>query len=137
MGVDAVDLWTLGHFSMGVLSTMAICPHHPGIGILLGNTGHAYLESIEKDYRKGVLVESKSNHYGDYIAFAIGSFVGIFFTFITIKYPVLRWLILAFVAVWAIQEWGREKWPNNWLFDPANSPFHWFGTVTALVDEKK
>ncbi len=137
MGVKAVDHWTLGHFIMGMLTTMSVCPHHPGVGILLGNMVHAYLEELEKDYQKGVLVESQRNHIGDYVAFAIGSFVGIFFTFITIKYPILRWMILIFVAWWAVQEWGREKWPNSWYFDGAGSPFHWFGTVTALVKNEK
>ncbi len=138
MGVKAVDHWTIGHFMMGVLTTMFLCPYHPGVGILVGNIVHAYIESVEKDYRKGVLVESQSNHAGDLIAFFVGSLVGIFFTPFTIRYPILRWIIMIVVVLWAIQEWGREQFPKSWPFDKANNPFGWFGTVTALVkDEKK
>ncbi len=137
MGVKAVDWWTLGHFMMGMLTTISVSPRHPGVGILLGNIAHAYLESLEDNYRKGVLVESEVNHKVDLLAFLIGSFVGIFFTFITIRYPILRWMILIFVVWWAVQEWGREKFPDKWYFDRANSPFGWFGTVKALVKDKK
>ncbi len=137
MGVQAADWWTLGHFVMGILTTISVSPRHPEIGILVGNIVHAYVESLEQNYRKGVLVESPANHKGDLLAFLMGSFIGVYFTFITIRYPILRWLILAFVTWWAVQEWGREKYPDKWYFDKDNSPFGWFGTVKALVEDEK
>lgn len=137
MGLDAVDAWTLGHFIFGIIATIAICPEHPGIGILTGNIGHAYMEAMEKNYRKGVLVEADRNHYGDLVAFLMGSLVGIYFTPFTIKYPIVRWILVAILIIVVIQEWGREKWPEKWPFDPAENPFHWFGTVKALVNNNK
>ena len=137
MGVKLVDWWTLIHFLFGVMATMAICPQHPGTSILLGNIAHAYLESVEKHYRKGVQVESTRNQVGDLMAFLLGSLVGVYLTPFTIKHPTVRWIMLIFIVIAVIQEWGRETWPGKWPIDAANSPFGWFGTVTALVDDKK
>jgi hypothetical protein len=138
MGVQAADWWSVVHFLYGVMATMAIAPRHPGIGILVGNMIHAYGEALEKNYRKGDLVESDKNHAGDIVAFLLGSFIGVYFTPITINYPVIRWVILIWLILSTVQEFGREIWAEKWPFDAANKPFHWFGTVTALVkDEKK
>jgi hypothetical protein len=137
MGVKTFDGWTILHFLYGVIATMAIAPRHPCIGIFIGNLGHAYGEALEDNYRKGVLVESDRNHAGDIVAFLFGSFIGVYFTPITIKYPAIRWILLAILILTAIQEFGREMWAEDWPFDPANKPFHWFGGVTALVKDKK
>jgi len=47
MGVNAYDPWTILHFVYGILSTMAICPETPGVGVLIANIIHAYMERIE------------------------------------------------------------------------------------------
>ena len=131
MGVKVADWWTLLHFLYGVITTMSVSPRNPWFGILIGNIAHAYGESLEGNYREGVLVESDKNHAGDMAAFLLGTLVGIYFTPFTIKYPIARWILLVFLILTAIQEFGREKWPESWPFDPANNPFGWFGTVTA------
>lgn len=137
MGVKVVDWWTLLHFLFGVITTMSVSPRNPWFGILIGNIAHSYGEALEGNYRKGVLVESDRNHAGDMAAYLLGTFVGIYFTPFTIKHPIIRWILLVFLIVVTVQEFGREMWPDSWPFDPADTPFGWFGAVTALVDNDK
>ena len=135
MGLEYFDVFTIGHFVFGVLATAAICPEYPMIGMLTGNIIHAYMESTELDYRRGVQVESWKNHLTDLIAFFLGSIVGIFFAPYMLVHPVLRWTTVGIMMIAMIQEWGREKWPESWPFDSANHPFGWFGSVKQLVNK--
>jgi hypothetical protein len=112
MGVDFIDHWTYAHFLWGVIATVAIWPSKPVYSLLIANIFHTVMEIMENDKDPtGKVLESKENHFGDSLAFFLGSMIGLFFTQYTVSNSVLRYILLVLVILAFIQEIGREVFP--------------------------
>ena len=126
MGVKFTDFWTIMHFLFGVITTMALVPSKPMLSLVLGNVLHGSMEFTERDYdQNGKVLESRVNHVGDVLAFALGSIVGLWFTDYTVQNPTLRYILLAVIIIAFVQEVSRELWPDTWPLDGAHNPFDW------------
>jgi hypothetical protein len=74
MGTTVFDIWSIGHFLMGILSQSLL--QKAGImtpvNFILTNAIHLAIELFEKDVKHGELSESYENHITDIIAFFLG-----------------------------------------------------------------
>ena len=122
-----VDIWTLGHFIFGFLSTSALLPSYPILSAIITNTLHLINELIEKsETPDGKVLETDLNHIGDIIFFFFGSLLGIIYgtkIFTEPKYSYYRYAILFLSLLIYISEVGRELFPYSWtFFDSAYKP---------------
>lgn len=126
MGKEYFDLWSIGHFIFGFLSTSTILPSEPIISSIIANIFHLISELTEKSQTEdGKILENNKNHLGDILFFFIGSFLGVIYGsqyFIDSKYP--RYIILFIILLFYINEIGREIFPYDWFFNPAYRPIN-------------
>lgn len=119
MGIDYVDISTIGHFLGGFTSSLLLkrTGMNKYINFILTNTIHGIIEFIEKPTRPdGTVLESTKNHIGDIIAFLIGWFCGISFNsekYINKYWLVFLWVILSYCI---FNEVTRELFPNEYFF---------------------
>jgi hypothetical protein len=127
MGKKFFDVWTVGHFIFGFLTTSTLVPSSPFLSAIITNTFHLINELIEKsESPEGKILESDVNHLGDIIFFFFGSLLGIIYgtkIFNDPKYYLSRYAILFLSILIYISEIGRELFPYTWtFFDSAYKP---------------
>jgi hypothetical protein len=66
MGLKYYDLWSLGHFVMGIISYLILkkADFKTNENFLISNGLHLLIEFIERSQINGKIVESFSNHIG-------------------------------------------------------------------------
>ena len=70
MGKKFFDLWTVGHFIFGFLSTSTLLPSSPILSAIITNLFHLINELMEKsESPEGKILETDVNHLGDIIFF--------------------------------------------------------------------
>ena len=128
MGKLFFDLWTVGHFFFGVLTTSALIPSNPLLSLIITNVIHLLMELNENniDETNGNILETKENHIGDIIFFFLGSLIGFVYGYHMFeKNYILRITVLLLSALTLLQEVLREIYPYDWYFDSAYKPFGW------------
>ena len=138
MGKEFIDIWTLGHFTCGFLSSYTLIPIiTPSLDVtpiviivIVTNIIHFILESLEnsKNEHTGEILETPINHLGDIIAFVLGSVLaaGLLNYKVILKPNILFSIfILAILTIIIIQEACRELWPSTWVFDSSYKPVAW------------
>lgn len=74
MGLKYYDLWSLGHFVMGIISYLILkkAEFKTNENFLISNGLHLLVEFIERSQVNGKILESFSNHVGDVLFFLLG-----------------------------------------------------------------
>jgi hypothetical protein len=74
MGLKYYDLWSLGHFVMGIISYLILkkADFKTTENFVISNGLHLLVEFIERSQVNGKILESFSNHVGDVIFFLLG-----------------------------------------------------------------
>lgn len=74
MGTTVFDIWSIGHFLMGILSQSLLqkAGTMTPVNFILTNAIHLAIELFEKDVKHGELSESYENHLTDIIVFFLG-----------------------------------------------------------------
>lgn len=122
MGVKFLDLWTIMHFLSGVFITATLLPSNPTASLIIANILHFISEMLENNEDpNGKVLETNINHFGDIIAFFIGSLIGLNLTDYMLENTTVRYFILFVFTIISIQEIGREVFPYNWPFGSAFS----------------
>jgi|SRR5210317_1748650 len=77
MGLTSYDLWSIGHFSMGIVSYYLLKKMNVETveNFVISNGIHLIIEFIEKSSMNGKVLESFENHVADVILFFIGWFI--------------------------------------------------------------
>jgi len=128
MGKLFFDIWTVGHFFFGVLTTSALIPSKPLLSLIITNLIHSFMEYNENNINEinGDILQTTENHLGDIIFFFLGSLIGFFYGYRMFKNNyILRIIVLYLSALTLFQEVFREIYPLDWYFDSAYKPFGW------------
>jgi len=74
MGLTPYDLWSVGHFSMGIVSYYLLKKMNIETveNFVISNGIHLMIEFIEKSYVDGKVLETYDNHVADVVLFLIG-----------------------------------------------------------------
>lgn len=74
MGLTPYDLWSVGHFSMGIVSYYLLKKMNIETlqNFLISNGLHLMIEFIERSYMNGKVLESFENHVADVVLFLLG-----------------------------------------------------------------
>lgn len=74
MGLKYYDLWSLGHFVMGIISYLILkkADFKTIDNFAISNGLHLLVEFIERSQVNGKTLESFSNHVGDVLFFLLG-----------------------------------------------------------------
>lgn len=74
MGLTPYDLWSVGHFSMGIVSYYLLKKMNVETveNFVISNGIHLMIEFIERSHVNGKVVETFENHVADVILFLIG-----------------------------------------------------------------
>ena len=74
MGLTPYDLWSVGHFSMGIVSYYLLKKMNIETveNFVMSNGIHLMIEIIERSYMNGKVLETFENHVADVVLFLIG-----------------------------------------------------------------
>src|SRR5210317_800609 len=74
MGLTSYDLWSIGHFSMGIVSYYLLKKMNIETveNFVMSNGIHLMIEIIERSYMNGKVLETFENHVADVVLFLIG-----------------------------------------------------------------
>jgi hypothetical protein len=116
MGVELIDMFTLGHFMMGFISYTILdsIKITTSSNMLLSNGLHLCIEMLEHNKTPGgLIIETNKNHIGDIVGFLLGWLIS-FILKIKVSiwmYPIL-WVFIIYVTFMEIY---REVFPDNVL----------------------
>ena len=116
MGVELIDMFTVGHFIMGFISYIILdsIKITTSSNMLLSNGLHLFIELIEHNKTPGgLIIETNKNHIGDIVGFLLGWLLS-FILKIKVSiwmYPIL-WVFIIYVTFMDIY---REIFPDNIL----------------------
>ena len=114
MGLTPYDLWSVGHFSMGIVSYYLLKKMNIETveNFVMSNGIHLMIEIIERSYMNGKVLESFENHVADVILFLIGWFISMNIKSENLIPDVLvpfLWSVLIFTA---LKEILQELYPT-------------------------
>lgn len=121
MGVNPIDLYSLGHLAGGVLTRLVVFPNIKWLSFTVGFILHALVELIEHEYNpiNGKILETKINKVFDILFFLIGWFVTDYF-YDKIKLKGIHYYFWLFVFIYfTTVEFLREIFPYNKFLDGA------------------
>ena len=74
MGLTPYDLWSVGHFSMGIVSYYLLKKMNIETveNFVMSNGIHLMIEFIERSYVDGKVLETFENHVADVVLFLLG-----------------------------------------------------------------
>jgi hypothetical protein len=74
MGLTPYDLWSVGHFSMGIVSYYLLKKMNIETlqNFMISNGIHLMIEFIERSYVDGKVLETYENHVADVVLFLLG-----------------------------------------------------------------
>ena len=74
MGLTPYDLWSVGHFSMGIVSYYLLKKMNIETveNFMVSNGIHLMIEFIERSYVDGKVLETFENHVADAVLFLLG-----------------------------------------------------------------
>ena len=116
MGVELIDMFTVGHFIMGFISYIILdsIKITTSSNMLLSNGLHLFIELIEHNKTPGgLIIETNKNHIGDIVGFLLGWLLS-FILKIKVSiwmYPIL-WVFIIYVT---FMDLYREVFPDNIL----------------------
>lgn len=75
---NTIDIWTLHHFTAGLVSSVCIFPDNIELSFVVSNLTHLFTESMEHETCTwdGSTVNSFGNHLADIIVFLFGWILG-------------------------------------------------------------
>jgi len=121
MGINIIDLYSVGHLMGGVLSRLVIFPNNKFISFIVGLIIHILIEFLEHEYNpiSGKIIETKKNKVFDIIFYLIGWTIGeIYYENFKLN-GISYYYYLVLLVFGYIMEFSREIFPYNKFFHGA------------------